>query len=81
MCARGPAPGALGAAGSLDPHPGGRVGAGLMLKPGARSPSVVLLLALHLCVFTMFGLLLFTGEKVLTAPRPSVKAQRRSPAG
>ncbi|KAM5224975.1 two pore channel protein 2 isoform 1-T3 [Hipposideros larvatus] len=25
--------------------------------------SVVLLLALHLCVFTMFGLLLFTGEK------------------
>ena len=29
-----------------------------------RLPSVLLLLALHLCVFTMFGMLLFTGEKV-----------------
>lgn len=28
----------------------------------------MLLLALHLCVFTMFGMLLFTGEKVLPSP-------------
>lgn len=37
-----------------------------------RLPSVLLLLALHLCVFTMSGMLLFIGEKVpcsaLSAP-------------
>lgn len=35
-----------------------------MLSARPRLPSVVLLLALHLCVFTMLGMLLFTGEKV-----------------
>lgn len=37
-------------------------------------PSVMLLLLLHLCVFTMLGMLLFTGEKVRAplcpCPRP-----------
>lgn len=36
-------------------------------EAGARPSSVVLLLALHLSVFTMFGMLLFTGEEVLAA--------------
>ena len=35
-----------------------------MLSTCIRPSSVMLLLALHLCVFTMFGMLLFTGEKV-----------------
>ena len=35
-----------------------------VLSARPRLPSVVLLLALHLCVFTMLGMLLFTGEKV-----------------
>lgn len=38
--------------------------------------SVVLLLALHLCVFTMLGMLLFTGEKVRTVLLPLGPAPR-----
>lgn len=48
------------------PHPVWRVGTCPALS-AASPPSVVLLLALHLCVFTMFGMLLFTGEKVPAA--------------
>lgn len=54
----GPLPGAPRAAGPWRP-PGA--------EAGARPSSVVLLLALHLSVFTMFGMLLFTGEEVLAA--------------
>lgn len=53
-------------AGSLGPHPVGRAGTCPVLSPSCPS-SVVLLLALHLCVFTMLGMLLFTGEKVSTS--------------
>lgn len=60
------AAGAPRVAGSLDPHPVGHAGTCPVLSR-ARPPSVVLLLALHLCVFTMLGMLLFTGDKVPTS--------------
>lgn len=55
---------------SLGPRPVGHVGVGSVLSTCAHPSSVVLLLALHLCVFTMLGILLFTGEKVRPALLP-----------
>ena len=46
------------------PIPFGSWGVCPVLSTCIRPSSVMLLLALHLCVFTMFGMLLFTGEKV-----------------
>lgn len=61
---------------SLDPRPVGHLGVGSGLSTCAHPSSVVLLLALHLCVFTMLGMLLFTGEKVRTALLPLGPAPR-----
>lgn len=77
---RGPGAGSSLAAGSAVPEP--------CALSAALAPSVGLLLAVHLCLFTMFGMLLFTGEKVPSSRpgpcflrRESWGRERRGPGG
>lgn len=58
-----------------EPEAGAGAGAGRggPVRAGAECGprSVLLLLLLHLCVFTVLGMLLFTGEKVPPLPAPA----------